>query len=107
MGFRDYKYKWVSKFECNVNQWAKLRVMSVEDWPPISAKSMLNTMVERDDLLNGSFNPQILRDSSSRSRRLGPASDDYPELSMGSPESPYSHRYDERRGIGMWRDRLQ
>ena len=29
--------------------WAKLRVMSVEDWPPISEKSMLNTMVERDD----------------------------------------------------------
>ena len=21
MGFRDYKYKWVSKLECNVNQY--------------------------------------------------------------------------------------
>ena len=29
--------------------WAKLRAMSVVDWPPISGESMLNTMVERDN----------------------------------------------------------
>ena len=45
MGLRDYKYKWVSKLECNVNQYL---VGKAEDWPQISGESMLNIMVEKD-----------------------------------------------------------